>query len=33
VELYPDSPRLEMFARNQWEGWWAGPRNWCQPEC
>jgi N6-adenosine-specific RNA methylase IME4 len=21
VELYPDLPRLEMFARNQWDGW------------
>jgi N6-adenosine-specific RNA methylase IME4 len=21
VELYPDAPRLELFARNQWDGW------------
>lgn len=21
IELYPDLPRLEMFARNQWDGW------------
>jgi len=21
IELYPDEPRLEMFARNEWEGW------------